>query len=283
MRNWLRGLTYERFCKLIRGFVLFCGAGLILAALAAPEAFHTSRGRWGALIGGVFLIALVVFRAIRLILLAGGCGLMFVSGVFGLISGQLIDEDIGVTVLMVLLVLAFGGGCIGALHELGVVGHGGRGAHGRARRVELAGVDEMTGIDFENYCIAILQRIGYANIHGTAASGDQGVDIVAEKDGIKYAIQCKRYTSKLDNTPVQEIFAGKQYYGCDVAVVLTNNYFTDGAQDLASRTGVRLWDRTELNRMIEQAFPPAPPAPKKELSVVKMLKEKMQDRNKVEP
>lgn len=283
MRNWLHGLTYERFCKFIRGFVIFCGAGLILAALAAPEAFQTSRERWGALIGGIFLIALVVFRAIRLILLAGGCGLMFVAGVSGLISGQLIDEDIGGTVITVLLVLAFGGGCVYALHEMGVGGHGGRGASGRARRVELAGVDEMTGIDFENYCIAILQRIGYTNVHGTAASGDQGVDIVAEKDGIKYAIQCKRYTSKLDNTPVQEVFAGKQYYGCDVAVVLTNNYFTDGAQDLASKTGVRLWDRTDLNRMIEQAFPPAPPAPKEELSVGKKLKEKMQERNKVEP
>lgn len=152
-----------------------------------------------------------------------------------------------------------------------------------ARREELAAVDQMSGIDFERYCMAILQRLGYTNVRGTVASGDQGVDIVAEKDGIKYAIQCKRYTSKLDNTPVQEIVAGKQYYGCDVAVVLTNNYFTDGAQDLASRTGVRLWDRTELNRMIEQAFPPAPPAPKKELPVGKKLKEKMQDRNKVEP
>lgn len=283
MRNWLRGLTYERFCKSIRGFGIFCGAVLILAALAAPEAFQTGRERWGSLIGGIFLIAIVVFRAIRLILLAGGCGLVFVSGVYALISGQLIQEDAGTTIITILIYLAFGGGCVYALHEMGVGGHGGRGASGRARRVELAGVDEMTGVDFENYCIAILQRIGYTNVHGTAASGDQGVDIVAEKDGIKYAIQCKRYIPKLDNTPVQEVFAGKQYYGCDVAVVLTNNYFTDGAQDLASKTGVRLWDRTDLNRMIEQAFPPAPPTPKKELPVGKKIKEKMQDRNKVEP
>lgn len=279
MRNWLRGLTYERFCKSIRGIVIFCGAGLIFAALAAPESFQTSQGRWGAVIGGIFLIALVVFRSIRLILAAGGCGLVFVAGVYALISGQLIQEDVGTTIITILIYLAFGGGCVYALHEMGVASHGIR----SARRVELAGVDKMSGIDFENYCIAILQLIGYTNVHGTAASGDQGVDIVAEKDGIKYAIQCKRYTSKLDNTPVQEVFAGKQYYGCDVAVVLTNNYFTDGAQDLAGKTGVRLWNRTDLNRMIEQAFPPATPAPKKELSVVKKLKEKMQERNKVDP
>lgn len=279
MRNWLRGLTYERFCKSIRGIVIFCGAGLILAALAAPESFQTSQGRWGAVIGGIFLIALVVFRAIRLILAAGGCGLVFVAGVYALISGQLIQEDVGATIITILIYLAFGGGCVYALHKMGVASHGIR----SARRVKLDGVDAMSGIDFENYCIAILQRIGYTNVHGTAASGDQGVDIVAEKDGIKYAIQCKRYTSKLDNTPVQEIFAGKQYYGCDVAVVLTNNYFTDGAQDLAGKTGVRLWNRTDLNRMIEQAFPPATPAPKKELSVGKKLKEKMQERNKVDP
>lgn len=117
----------------------------------------------------------------------------------------------------------------------------------------LQDIDSMTGLQFEEYSAQLLRRLGYTNVRVTQASGDQGIDVLAEKDGLKYAIQCKNYHSKLGNTPVQEAFAGKVYYGCDVAVVLTNNTFTDGAFELAESTGVLLWDRQILARMITQA------------------------------
>ena len=67
------------------------------------------------------------------------------------------------------------------------------------------------------------------------------------KDGIKYAIQCKNYASALSNTPVQEVSAGKQFYGCHVGVVMTNSTFTPGAIQLAAATNVLLWDRRKLD------------------------------------
>ena len=85
----------------------------------------------------------------------------------------------------------------------------------------------------------------------TKGSGAQGVDILAIKDSIKYAIQCKNYASHLGNTPVQEVNAGKLYYKCHVGVVMTNSTFTQGAKELAAATGVLLWDRIVLSKMIE--------------------------------
>lgn len=41
-------------------------------------------------------------------------------------------------------------------------------------------------------------------------------------------------------------------YGCQIGVVITNNYFTPGARDLASATGVLLWDRTVLKKMVAE-------------------------------
>lgn len=108
--------------------------------------------------------------------------------------------------------------------------------------------DYMTGEDFETYIAMILQRIGYGNIQLTKGSGDQGVDIIAEKDGMKYAFQCKRYDKPVGNKAVQEVFAGKFFYHCHAAVVVTNNYFTQSAKDLAHENGVVLWDRTFLER-----------------------------------
>lgn len=108
--------------------------------------------------------------------------------------------------------------------------------------------DYMTGEDFEVYVATILSQIGFANVQLTKGSGDQGVDILAEKDGVKYAFQCKRYDKPVGNKAVQEVFAGKFFYHCHAAVVVTNNYFTQSAKDLAYENGVVLWDRDFLNK-----------------------------------
>ncbi|MCD7848135.1 MAG: restriction endonuclease [Oscillospiraceae bacterium] len=123
-------------------------------------------------------------------------------------------------------------------------------------------VDNMDGHDFEYWCATLLRKTGYSNVVVTRGSGDQGVDITAYKDGIKYAFQCKRYSSKLSNKPVQEVYAGKAMYGCQVGVVMTNNYFTEGAQQLAKRTHVLLWDRNTLRRMLASIRPEKQPKKK---------------------
>ena len=111
-------------------------------------------------------------------------------------------------------------------------------------------VAEMDGHQFEYFCADVLQRNGFSNVTVTPGSGDQGVDIIATKDAIKYAIQCKNYSSPLGNTAVQEVYAGRAFYNCHVGVVMTNSTFTDGAVSLAEATGVLLWDRGMLQKMM---------------------------------
>lgn len=121
------------------------------------------------------------------------------------------------------------------------------------RSVAMSRVDKMDGHDFERFTAELLKRLGYERVEVTPGSGDQGVDVIAVKDGKKYAIQCKRYGQKLGNKPVQEVHAGKTIYGCSVAVVLTNNYFTEGGKEAARALGVELWDRDKLERMLTYA------------------------------
>lgn len=117
---------------------------------------------------------------------------------------------------------------------------------------ELKRVDNMDGHRFEKWCGNLLSLSGFEKVEITVASGDKGVDILAEKDGIKYAIQCKRFNKPLTNKPVQEIGVGKDYYRRHVGVVMTNSTFTKGAQDLANETGVLLWDRTRLIELLKE-------------------------------
>ena len=111
--------------------------------------------------------------------------------------------------------------------------------------------DNMNGHDFEHWCANLLKRNGFINVEVTQASNDQGVDVLAEKDGVRYAVQCKCYSSDLGNTPVQEVNTGKAIYHCHVGAVMTNRYFTSGAKEAAEATGVLLWDRDKLGEMLK--------------------------------
>lgn len=113
--------------------------------------------------------------------------------------------------------------------------------------------DYMNGHDFECFCAKLLENNGFCNVRVTQESNDQGIDILAEKLNVKYAIQCKRYSSDVGNKAVQEVFAGKSYYDCHVGVVLTNRYFTQAAKELARKTQVFLWDRDTLEKLIENS------------------------------
>ena len=115
---------------------------------------------------------------------------------------------------------------------------------------DISMIDCMDGHSFEYFCAEVLKKNGFVNVSVTKGSGDQGVDVLAEKGGIKYAVQCKNYSSALGNTPVQEVNAGKTFYNCHVGVVMTNSIFTPGAKELAQATGVLLWDRKVLQEMM---------------------------------
>ena len=110
-------------------------------------------------------------------------------------------------------------------------------------------VDSMTGQEFELYCANLLKANGFTSVELTPGTGDQGVDIVAIKDGVKYAVQCKCYSQPLGNKPIQEVYAGKSFYQCHVGAVMTNSSFTAGAKELAKTTSVLLWDREKLINM----------------------------------
>lgn len=122
---------------------------------------------------------------------------------------------------------------------------------GEINNIELDKIDdEMDGYNFENCSANLLLNNGFNNVKVTQYSGDFGVDIIAYKDDIKYAIQCKKYSSPVGIKAVQEVIGSKTMNDCHVAVVLTNNFFTSSAKELAKKNNVLLWDRNKLKELI---------------------------------
>ena len=113
------------------------------------------------------------------------------------------------------------------------------------KSISLEDLDFMTGVEFERYLGEEFSKIGYA-VNYTKASGDQGIDLILTKNNQKTGVQAKCYSQKVSNSAVQEAVAGKSYYHLDRVIVITNNYFTQGAKELASSNNVILWDRDVL-------------------------------------
>ena len=113
-------------------------------------------------------------------------------------------------------------------------------------------MDEMEGHDFEYFCADLLEKKGFLEVEVTRGSGDFGVDILAEKDGITYAIQCKRYQGPVGVEAVLRTYGGRDYYERMVGVVMTNRYFTAPAVEAAKKLHILLWDRGYLDSMLEE-------------------------------
>jgi restriction system protein len=122
----------------------------------------------------------------------------------------------------------------------------------RARRKMPSNLDLMEGHDFEYFCAQLLKRRGFQDVEVTKGSGDYGIDILAEKDGITYAIQCKCYATPVGVKAIQEAYAGRDYYDRMVGAVLTNQYFTTPAVEAAKKLKILLWDRGYLESMLEE-------------------------------
>ncbi len=122
----------------------------------------------------------------------------------------------------------------------------------RAKRKMPSNLDLMEGHDFEYFCADLLRRRGFQEVEVTKGSGDYGIDILAEKEGITFAIQCKCYGTPVGVKAIQEAYAGRDYYDCMVGVVLTNQYFTTPAVEAAKKLKILLWDRGYLESMMEE-------------------------------
>lgn len=120
-------------------------------------------------------------------------------------------------------------------------------------RYSINDVDLMDGYEFEQFLSYLFTKMGYTT-EVTKSSGDQGMDIIVEKGGNRVGIQSKCYSSKVTNRAVQEIFTALNHYNCSKGIVVTNNYFTDSAVELAQSNNVILWDRDILKIKIGELF-----------------------------
>jgi HJR/Mrr/RecB family endonuclease len=108
----------------------------------------------------------------------------------------------------------------------------------------------LTPTQFERIIGELLQTLGYTQVKHTGGAGDLAADLTCRApDGRSVVVQCKRYARKNPvGSPEVQKFIGMMavHHRADTGIFVTTSSFTQPAQDLCKRHGIRAITGEEL-------------------------------------
>jgi ssDNA-binding Zn-finger/Zn-ribbon topoisomerase 1 len=109
---------------------------------------------------------------------------------------------------------------------------------------------------FENAIAELFRTLGY-RVEQTPYSNDGGKDAIAEKDGMKVLIECKKYAAdrSIGRRDLQIFAAAIQDEKADGGIYVNTGSFTSTAKEYAKRNRILLYDRNRLPHLVNQAYP----------------------------
>lgn len=132
-----------------------------------------------------------------------------------------------------------------------------KGEKWRSDRDKLTWLRGLSPKEFEDYVAELFNRLCYKT-HAVGGPNDGGVDVIAEKDGKKHYIQCKKYFKKRE-VRVGEV---RDFYGAladklanGKGYFITTSKFTLPAEQFADDKPVELVDGNRLLEYIKLAGP----------------------------
>jgi restriction system protein len=117
--------------------------------------------------------------------------------------------------------------------------------------VRFEAVRSMSGAQFEVFVADLFRAMGHGAVV-LGGVGDQGVDVIVNRQGERIALQCKNHKMPVGNRPVQEVFAGAHHHRCEEAWVVAPAGYTSGAISLARSTNVSLFDADSIRKWIKR-------------------------------
>jgi len=118
--------------------------------------------------------------------------------------------------------------------------------------------NEEKGINLEQKFGRLLRNAGFF-VQFTPPSGDDGIDIIANKDGTRIVVQCKNYVSKVAANEIRD-FAGaikfvRESYPGTIGWLVAPNGFSEATFDKFHRPGdIELWDFSDIQGLVTDTY-----------------------------
>lgn len=106
---------------------------------------------------------------------------------------------------------------------------------------------EMRPTEFEDYVAELFSKLGYKT-KAVGGGHDRGIDVIAEKEGIKHYIQCKKFiTSQVGVADVRDFYGAiADHVAQGKGYLITTNKFTLEAEEFAEDKPIELIDGHKL-------------------------------------
>lgn len=100
----------------------------------------------------------------------------------------------------------------------------------------------ITPSEYEKRVAVHFRELGYST-EVTSYTNDYGLDVLAEKDGERIAVQAKVYghtSRQVNRQMIMELHGVKDYFDCDRAVLATDGIVRRDAKEVAAKLGVEI-------------------------------------------
>ena len=114
---------------------------------------------------------------------------------------------------------------------------------------------DISPYEFEDFMAFLFEENGFF-VEQTDYSADFGADLIVEKEGIRTAVQIKRYaaSNKVGVNDINQVIGAASYYGTDQAMLITSSSITNPARQLAGEASVLIWEWIDLLEIIQDTF-----------------------------
>jgi restriction system protein len=108
-------------------------------------------------------------------------------------------------------------------------------------------LQRLSPAQFEEWCAHRLREQGFV-VSVVGGQGDHGIDLIAERDGIRTAVQCKRWfgVRSVGEPQIRDLLGAMQHERAANGLVLTTGRYSDAAVKWVQGKPIRLWGAEEL-------------------------------------
>ena len=116
----------------------------------------------------------------------------------------------------------------------------------------VANLRSIDWFQFEKLVGLVYGKLGYVVIRRGGANPDGGVDLLLEKDGQRWAVQCKHWKSwDVGVRSVREFLGALTDSGIQKGIFITLTGYTGNAKELAEKHGIEIVNETGFARLLE--------------------------------